>query len=262
MDPNPATGQGLDTDLEDRYAPTYLDLAKLDEAGSPKRHSWAVEDWLRMGTTTLMLGENDAYKSIFVQQLETALASECDHFVSTIPERQRVLAWMVDDEDELLRRQRAISERLGIPSGSLADRLFLASTADTVDCAFLAKVQGRLVPTPTLKELREKIGDLKIGVVVLENVAKTFGGNEHERHDVMAYLAALGWAGNPPTPRSCLSMLPRSPRASSQRSRWRMQSPRVFGFPLVSLESQRTRWPGQHRGSTLPLQAPAELHLG
>src|ERR1022692_1482433 len=174
----------------DDYAPTYLDLAQVDEAGPPPLPDWVIVHWIRMGRTTLFLGENDPYKATFAQQLVTtvALGRDC---ITTVPEPRPVLALMSADEDELARRQHAISNYLRILADSLSDRLFLGSTAADTDCTLVAKVQGALIPTPRLARLGEEIGDRKIQVVLLEDVARLFAGSQSDPHEILVFLAAL-----------------------------------------------------------------------
>lgn len=179
------------------YKATFLDWETLEERGAPPEREWAVDHWLGMGHITLLAAKGGMGKSIFSQQLGTALALKRD-FVSAIAEPRQVLAWMgEDDDDELWRRQTAICKKFDTPLGFLRGRLHVESMVDT-DCTLVARVMGvGMVRTGMLKELREQVGDLKAEIVVLDNVAKLFSGDENNRSDVTAFLTAINWASAP-----------------------------------------------------------------
>jgi hypothetical protein len=198
----------------EEYRPTYLDLEALEENGDPPPRDWALNHWLGMGHVTLLAAKGGMGKSIFVQQLATALAIQRD-FISRVPKPRRVLLWMgEDDDDELSRRQKAISIKFDIPVSFTHNRLFLESMVDT-DCTLLAKVPGAgLVRTGMLKVLREQVGDLKIDVVVLDNAAKMFLISENDRGEVTAAVTSINWACKPTKAAGLLLSHPAKPKDS------------------------------------------------
>jgi hypothetical protein len=179
------------------YAPSYLDFEALEEAGDPPPREWALEHWLGIGHVTLLAARGGMGKSIFSQQLATALCLKRD-FVSTVTQPRRVLVWMgEDDDDELWRRQKAICAKFASPMSLLQDRLMLESMHDT-DCCLMQSIQGLgLSRTYMLEVLREQIGDLKADVVILDNSAKLYQGSENDRAQVTAFITALNWAAAP-----------------------------------------------------------------
>lgn len=179
------------------YERSYLDLEALEERGEPPKREWALDYWLGLGHVTLLAARGGMGKSIFAQQLATALALKRD-FISTVQEPRRVLLWMGEDDDnELWRRQKAISEKFGIALAQVRDQVMLESMVDT-DCCVLANVGGiGLVRTAMLTELHSQIGDTQADVVILDNAAKLFQINENDRAQVTAAVTALNWAAAP-----------------------------------------------------------------
>jgi RecA-family ATPase len=185
-------------DGHEPYTPTYCDFEAWEEHGEPPRRSWAIDGWLGMGHVTLLSAKGGMGKSILALQMATALGLGLD-FVGKVHQPRTVLAWYGEDEDEeLWRRQRAVSRKVGRPMSDLRDRVFMESMA-TEDCTLVAKVHGaaEMIRTHMLTTLREQIGDLKAEVVILDNIARLFAGNENDRYEVTAFMSALAWAAAP-----------------------------------------------------------------
>jgi RecA-family ATPase len=185
-------------DERTKRQPAYLEWDILAARGEPPTRSWALQDWLGMGYTTLLAAKGGMGKSIFAQQLGTALALPHD-FIACIENGRRVLGWFgEDDHDELWRRQDAICRRFQVPMDALRGKLLLESMIDT-DCCLVGKssLGAGLIRTNMLHDLRDQIGDTKSQVVILDNVAKMFAGNENDRGEVTAFLTALAWAAQP-----------------------------------------------------------------
>jgi RecA-family ATPase len=51
-----------------------------------------------------------------------------------------------------------------------------------------------MIRTSMLGELREQINRSQAQVVILDNIARFYGGSENDRHQVSTFLAALNWA--------------------------------------------------------------------
>jgi len=177
-------------------APKPLDWEALEEHGEPPPRKWALDYWLGMGHVTLLSGSGGLGKSILSQQLLTAIALG-KPFISTVPEPRRALGWMgEDDEAELWRRQIAICKKFDVPLSSLRGRLDLYAM-DRNECCLLDLMEGKTVRTSLLKDLREQIGDIKAGIVLLDNISRLFGCNENDRHHVSNFYSALQWAASP-----------------------------------------------------------------
>jgi RecA-family ATPase len=127
----------------------------------------------------------------------------------------KVLAWFgEDDRDEIWRRQTAINRTLGIanPAEALSKALrpngptgpadptgllplvgkaeFHALPGEDITL-FLAKNEGDYAEGPALSILREQIGDFRPGLVLLDSVAKIYGGPENNRQLVTRCVQRL-----------------------------------------------------------------------
>jgi len=54
-----------------------------------------------------------------------------------------------------------------------------------------------VVASPMVKELEEQIGDYKAQVVILDNIARLYGCNENDRHQVTQFISMLTRAARP-----------------------------------------------------------------
>ncbi|MBX5459742.1 MAG: AAA family ATPase [Steroidobacteraceae bacterium] len=197
---------GLDADLErvpieddaadlPRFVRRPIDWRALADRTPPER-DWAVSHWLGMGYVTLLAGAGGVGKTLVAQTLATCLAIGRG-YIDYAPRPRRVLMLAgEDDHDELWRRQVAICQWLGVGLDAVADALIIESYVDR-DMTLADVAYGQLVRTPFLAELREQIGDYRADVVMLDSVARVFGGNENDRHHVTQFLTWLAAACEP-----------------------------------------------------------------
>lgn len=170
---------------------------------TPPERSWAVKGWLGMGHVTLLAGPPGSGKTALCQMLASSIALGVD-CIDMVPQRRRVLFWAgEDDRDELWRRQVAIANCLRVPLDRFDEQLLMLPL-DQEDLTLVGSTRDGLMPTPRLAELREQIGDTKAEVVFIDSVARTFGGNENDRHDVTRFIAALQAAASPTGAAICL----------------------------------------------------------
>lgn len=172
-----------------------LDWSALAKQSPPDR-AWAIDHWLPMASVTLLSGAAGAGKSLVAQAMASALCMRRE-YLDFAPAERRVLMWACeDDAAELWRRQLAIAHWLDVPLANFAGRFFLESY-DRKEVELAALVDQRLAPTSAFLELCAQIGDYKADVVVLDNVARLFAGNENDRHQVTSFIAMLTAAAAP-----------------------------------------------------------------
>jgi AAA domain-containing protein len=165
------------------------------EGKNPPTREWILPHWIPATHLTLLAGRAGVGKTLLAQHFGTALALQHDYMEPV--QQRRVLMWAgEDDESELWRRQMNISSYMRQPLSALSDRFFLHSYAGA-DITLAAPVFGALQPTPLLSELRDQVGDYRAELVIVDNVARVFGGSENDRHSVTTFLAWLQGACAP-----------------------------------------------------------------
>jgi AAA domain len=165
------------------------------EGREPPEREWIVPHWIPAGHTTLLAGRGGIGKTLLAQHIGTALAVKHE-FMEPV-EQRRVLMWAgEDDESELWRRQIRISSHMRQPLSALSERFYLHSYAGA-DITLAAPVFGQLQPTPLMGELRTQVQDYRAELVIVDNAARVYGGNENDRHSATTFLAWLQGACAP-----------------------------------------------------------------
>lgn len=181
--------EALATIAKGRSAAVPLDLRDLATREPPPR-AWAVLYWIAMGHAHLLVGLGGIGKSTLLMQLAACLAIGHD-FIDRIERPFRVLLWLCeDDADEIWRRLVAIARWLGAPLDTFADRLVIVPRLG-LDNVLMTSNHGRAAFTSTLAELRAGAEACGAEVVILDNVAHLFGGDENARHDVTTFINGL-----------------------------------------------------------------------
>lgn len=156
--------------------------------GLPPPREWDIDHWLPRGKDVLLAGRGGIGKTLLAQMMGTALATGREYIDAT--ERRTVLLWAgEDDADELWRRQMAINTYFEVGMADL-QRLHVASYCNA-DITLAGLAMGALTPTPLMDDLRQQVHDLHAEVVFLDNVARVYGGNENDRHQVTQFMAWL-----------------------------------------------------------------------
>lgn len=162
----------------------WRDLGKKQ----PPAFSWLLEHWLSWHPT-LLAGRGGIGKSLLIQQIGTGLAVGKPLW-STSCAPVNVLYWACeDDHDEIWRRQDRICRSMGIGFEQL-DNLHIDARCGLSNSIFATDF-GRPALQPLFGKLMEQVNDLKISVLILDNIAQTFGGNENDRHHVTMFLNAI-----------------------------------------------------------------------
>ena len=104
----------------------------------------------------------------------------------------RVLAYFCeDDKDELHRRQIDINKKLGIDEPQSALRQFHMQSRAGMENLLMIFDKGVGTPTPFYKQIVADITKTKAQVVILDNAAQLFGGNENDRREVTQFINLL-----------------------------------------------------------------------
>lgn len=172
-----------------------IDWQKLD-GSFPPAMEWDVEHWIPTGKDTLLAGRGGIGKTLFAQCLATALGAGFD-YCGEVNRRRKTLLWAgEDDRDELWRRQININREMKVTMADIQP-YFHAISYCNADITLAANIFGAMGATPLLGELQEQVRDLGIDLVILDNIARIFGGNENDRHQVTQFMSWLRAAIQP-----------------------------------------------------------------
>lgn len=160
----------------------------------PPERTWIMPYWIPASHVTLLSGRGGIGKSLLAQHLGTAIAGGVEYVEHLEP--KRVLMWAAEDDmGELWRRQINISMYLGVPLENLGN--FRLRSCVGSDVTLAAPIFNALARAPMLLELEQEAKDFKADLVILDNIARVFGGNENDRHQVTTFLAWLQAACEP-----------------------------------------------------------------
>jgi hypothetical protein len=163
---------------------------------TPPQREWVIPYWVPAGHLTLLSGRGGIGKSLLAQHIGTAVAAGKGYIEPSIVQK-RVLMWACeDDENELWRRQLLISSHLQVPMTELTGRFVVHSYAGA-DVTLIAPVMGKLEQTVMLDELAAQVRLYEAEFVILDNIARLFGGNENDRHAVTLFCALVQGACAP-----------------------------------------------------------------
>lgn len=182
--PQPASTSSAET-------PTIVDAAELETMpASPRLDMWGGN--VPAGQTTMCFGGGGSGKSLLLQQLttSTALGRSCLD-MQTMP-AVALYVTCEDDFAELHRRQHDICRVLGVSFTDKKRRLALVSLTNVIGNELAVfDNQGRMAIMPRFQWLQETIVAIGAKLIVLDNVAHFFAGNENDRHQVAAFLGLL-----------------------------------------------------------------------
>jgi RecA-family ATPase len=167
----------------------FLELATWQHAPVPER-AWVVRDRIPLGNVALLSGEGAVGKTILSLHLAVATVLGRD-WACAMPELGPALVVACeDDADELHRRLDAIVRHYGVTFADLGD-LHVASLAGRDALLATPRRDGLLAPTKLLARVHEAACDIKPRLIVLDNSADVFGGNENDRAQVRQFIGML-----------------------------------------------------------------------
>lgn len=155
----------------------------------PRR--WLVPDWLPLGHVTALFGPGGVGKSLLAQQLVSAVASGRAFLGVPVAAPGPVIAIYCEDEsDELHRRQVGICGVLGIQKSDLWQVRHQARAGRDNALARINR-EGELSATALFDRLKAQARKAGAKLLVIDNVAQVFHGNENSRAEVTAFANLL-----------------------------------------------------------------------
>lgn len=168
-----------------------IDLAAW-ATNDPAPRQWSLDRLVPKGEVTLFTGPGGVGKSLFAQQLATCHAAALPMLGVATAGGSTLYLTAEDDDRELHWRQAHISRALGVPIAALAGKLHLASLRGRLNNELATfDNEGRLRTAPAYGLLRATIEAAGASLVVLDNVAHLFAGNENDRGQVTAFANML-----------------------------------------------------------------------
>ncbi len=168
-----------------------IDPGIWQDVDAPSRE-WAWTDNIPHRQATYLTGPGSAGKSLFGQQLATCHALGRPFLGIDTRGGAALYLTCEDDADELHRRQAAICRALRVRPADLSGKLHLVSLAGEIGTElFTVQDGGRLDLTDRFRALEAGAIAIDAKLIVLDNVAHLFGGNENARHEVAAFVSLL-----------------------------------------------------------------------
>ena len=170
----------------------------LDWQGNPPERAWIEPDWIVANNPHLFTGSGGVGKSLLAQGMATHWALGKSFFGKQMAGPLKVgIVSCEDDSSELWRRQNDINASLGVSMEDVAPALFYL---DRVGCENLVCTFGKdevIKPTSFYEELCRFVGTYQIDVLILDNVAQIFAGNENSRPQVVQFVNLISriWTG-------------------------------------------------------------------
>jgi hypothetical protein len=154
---------------------------------TPPAVEFIVADFFPAGMAALLVANGGSGKTLLMQCLGSAAAAG-KMFLGRETRRCKVVGIFAEDPAAVLhKRQESINTHYGITYDDLDQRFFPVSFFghDTR----LWKQGG---PTDFFKSLEAQIRDIgDVGLILVDNAALVFGGNENDRAEVTPFMAAL-----------------------------------------------------------------------
>jgi RecA-family ATPase len=141
---------------------------------------------------TLATGAGGANKSTFGQQLATCCAAGVPMLGIDVMQGAALYITAEDDDDRLHWMQTHICRALAVDMASMAGKLHLVSLRGRLGNELATfDAEGKLRPAPSFQLLKATIEQTGSSLVVLDNAAHLFAGNENDRQQVTAFVNLL-----------------------------------------------------------------------
>ena len=184
--------QGRQQKAGAQHAPSLLRIvnpADLDGLPVPER-LWIVADWLPIGCVTGQYGDGGAGKSMSALQLQVACATGTPWLGLSVMRCPTLGFYSEDGEDELHRRLERICRAFKLRYRDLDGMRWISGVGqDNALCTFDAA--GRMHKTDRYYQIEEAAKGHGAKLLVLDNGADIFAGNENDRGQVRRFVGGL-----------------------------------------------------------------------
>jgi RecA-family ATPase len=167
----------------------FINVTAWQDQPVPVRE-WAVLDRVPMANVTLLSGEGAIGKSFLALHLSVAHTLGRDWLGAMPQPGPAMVVACEDDEGELHRRLAKIIEHYGAEFAELKD-LHALSLAGTDALLAAPDKHGLMVPTKLFVRITQAACDIQPQLIVLDNSADVYGGNENDRTQVRQFIGIL-----------------------------------------------------------------------
>lgn len=171
--------------------PTLLDAGDWDGTLPPLR-KYIAAGWIASGQVTFITGKGASGKSLLGQLLATCAAIGCPFLGLNVELGVSLYITCEDDAGELHRRQIAICKGLGQSLKVLRRQMGIVSLVGAIgnELATFDR-NGVMHVAPAYGWLAATIKSMGASLVILDNTAHFFAGDENNRHQVAAFVGLL-----------------------------------------------------------------------
>jgi RecA-family ATPase len=167
----------------------FINIGAWQNEPVPERE-WTVKVRLPRSNVTLLSGEGAIGKSILSLHLSAAVVLGRD-WLGTMPDPgPAIVVCCEDDPNELWRRCDLIFSHYGAAFAEFKNLHLLALAGEETLMAVPDR-SGIIQPTSLLGRIREAACDIRPKLIVLDNAADIFGGNENDRAQVRQFIGIL-----------------------------------------------------------------------
>lgn len=152
---------------------------------------WLIRDLIPSGTVTLLAGDGGTGKSLLAQQLAVAVATGRPWLGNAAERGGAVYLSAEDDLDEVHRRLADITEAEGLGLADLADLHVLPLAGEDAVLAAPDQRSDVVVKTPLWAQLVDALREIRPRLLVLDNLADVFAGNENARPQARQFIGML-----------------------------------------------------------------------
>lgn len=168
----------------------FVDFGSLAHRQPPPRE-WVVDEYVPRRAVTALFGPGGHGKSLVAQQLAVSVANGKPWLGLNVKQGKVLGIFCEDDSDEMLRRGADIFGQLLLTPTDGSRDVFLDARAGKPNALVTFNLQHTPTETALLKRIREYCERLRPTLIILDNIAQIFAGQENIRVEVTAFVNVL-----------------------------------------------------------------------